>query len=85
MQYPHLKGFLGLTQLPGYEDGGADRERGLLQQGLVLCEPQLVNGQVVGPFSVGDGGDSEGLEEPYRATLPSDGLCLRRGGSSSRL
>jgi hypothetical protein len=66
MQYPDLASFVGLSNQPGYDGDGA-RKQGLLYQELVLLEPQLCNGVVEGPFSLGDGA-WKGLDTP--APLP---------------
>jgi hypothetical protein len=62
MEYPDLTSFLGLSSQPGYDNDGA-RKQGLLYQELVLMEPQLCNGVVEGPFSLGDG-NWKGLASP---------------------
>lgn len=65
-QYPDLKAYAGLTEQPGYASGDCKgmREKGLLYQGLVLVEPQLMNGCAEGSFRVSDDGNSEGLSTP---------------------
>ena len=70
MEYPSLAAFAGLSSLPGFAEAGAHRTKGLLEQGLVLAEPQLCNGFAEGPFRAGSEEDSKGLAAPHPSLLP---------------